>query len=97
MVAALVLVRECEPTRSLEDKQTALSLASQVPGDGAEKQKTIDFLPRVIDWIGQDADSGAKRNALALALQLPSDPASATAVTALVQSLISSLFAGEAA
>ena len=81
-----------------ERLELALSLASQVPGDAAEKQKTCDFLKRAVEWIGDDADSKARRNAIALAVQMPHDLQAALSTAGVAASIVAALFfGGEAA
>ncbi|BBZ94291.1 hypothetical protein BRDID11004_48060 [Bradyrhizobium diazoefficiens] len=77
-----------------ERLELALSLASQVPGDAKEKQKTCDFLKRAVEWIGDDADSGAKRNAMALAVQMPHDLQAAMSTAGIAAFIVAALFFG---
>jgi hypothetical protein len=81
-----------------ERLELALSLASQVSGDVMEKQKTCDYLKRAVEWIGDDADSRARRNAMALAVQMPHDLRSAVSTAGIAASIVAALFfGGEAA
>lgn len=79
-----------------EEVDIGLSLAAQLPSDVAEKQKTCAYLTEALVWIGSDGNSRAKRNAMALAVQMPADPARAAKVTNVISSIILAFFGGAA-
>jgi hypothetical protein len=89
--------RQNQETDELKaNTELALSLASQMQGDLAEKQKTCEYLKRAIEWIGADGDSMAKRTALILAAQCPENMAAALATVGIASSIILALFGADA-
>ncbi|WP_316205771.1 hypothetical protein [Bradyrhizobium sp. SZCCHNS1012] len=94
MLKTLAARLEGHPEQSEVVTDLAMSLAAQMPGTAADKQKICEFMAWAVEWVGDDSDSRAKRNALALAAQMPADYGSAISVCLLARSIISVLFGG---